>query len=348
MSLLIILALALPVVSYKTFVRSPLGHGGNVRILDFPPGSTAKSISTQLERSRIISSGFLFSLYARIEGADAKVQAGTYRFSDAMPPSEILRKLVAGEVYEIRFSVPEGYSIYQIAELLERRGIFGKEAFLKACFSKPLLDELGIAAKSVEGHLYPSTYTVRHGAVEADLVRDMVCRFREAYDARFAERAGRAGLTLSKVLTLASMVEKEAVVPEERPLIASVFFNRLKLKMPLQSDPTAIYGIRAFGGKVSRDDILRDTPYNTYRIKGLPPGPIGSPGDDSIEAVLSPARTKYLYFVARKDGTHQFSETLEEHNRAVQRYLRTPAGGNASDSPVPVLRENRPNPNPGK
>lgn len=339
--------LALSVFSFMNFVRSPFGNGSNVRVLDFPPGSTTKSIAADLERSRIISNGFMFSLYARIQGADARVKAGTYRFSDAMPPSEILRKLVAGEVYEIRFSVPEGYSIYQIAELLDRRGIFRKESFLRACFSRPLLDELGIRSQSVEGHLYPSTYTIRRGAVEADLVREMAHRFQEAYHVRFAEKADRAGLTQLKVLTLASMIEKEAVVPEERPLIASVFFNRLKLGMPLQSDPTAIYGMRAFGGGISKDDILRDTPYNTYRIKGLPPGPIGNPGDAAIEAVLSPARTKYLYFVARKDGTHHFSETLEEHNLAVQRYLRTPETGNSSN-PAPMTRAGKPNAASGK
>jgi len=124
------------------------------------------------------------------------------------------------------------------------------------------------------------------------------------------------------ILTLASLIEKEAVIPAERPLIASVFFNRLKKNMPLQSDPTAVYGIRAFAGKISKKDILRETPYNTYSINGLPPGPIGNPGEDAIKAVLTPARTQYLYFVARKDGTHHFSTTLDEHNRAVEKYLK--------------------------
>lgn len=314
-----------------------------MKIFDFSRGSTMKSISRELERSRIISSGLLFALYARLQGADARIKAGSYRFSDAMPPAEILRKLVAGEVYELRFSVPEGYSVYQIAELLQGRGIFNRKSFLRQCFSRPLLDELGIDAGSVEGYLYPATYTIRPNSDEADLIREMVARFRATYDERFAAGSARAGLRRDQVLTLASMIEKEAVVPEERPVIASVFLNRLKKNMPLQSDPTAVYGVRAFAGKVSKQDILRDTPYNTYRIKGLPPGPIGNPGDAAIEAVLLPAPTRYLYFVARKDGSHHFSTTLEEHNRAVRTYLKSGADGQAGlPAPGPEIRSDRP------
>ena len=150
----------------------------------------------------------------------------------------------------------------------------------------------------------------------------MVGQFDRVYGQRFAEGAKAAGLSTRDVITLASLIEKEAVAPAERPLIASVFRNRLRIGMPLQSDPTAVYGIRAFTGSVTKQDIQRNTPYNTYLIKGLPPGPIGSPGSAAIEAVLTPATTSYLYFVARKDGTHQFSVNLEEHNRAVSRYLR--------------------------
>jgi len=167
----------------------------------------------------------------------------------------------------------------------------------------------------------------------------MVSRFRSVYDGKFAAQAKIFGLPQSEILTLASMIEKEAVVPEERPLIASVFHNRMNRKMPLQSDPTSVYGIRAFAGRISRQDILRDSPYNTYRIQGLPPGPIGNPGDSAIEAVLFPARTRYLYFVARKDGTHQFSATLEEHNRAVRLYLKqTECNGDLSDTPGAEIR----------
>lgn len=282
-----------------------------------------KTISEELAKARIISNSSLFTLFARLEKADQKIQAGTYRFSDAMTPIQILRMLESGDVYELRFSLPEGYSVYQIAEMLHSRGIFNKQSFLRHCFNPDLLVELGIEARSVEGYLCPSTYTIRPGTDEVDLIREMVSRFETEYSDTFAARAQEIGLSKYEVLTLASMIEKEAVVPEERPVIASVFFNRLKRKMPLQSDPTSIYGIRAFAGRITKRDILRDTPYNTYRIKGLPPGPIGNPGSDAIKAVLHPSRTPYLYFVAKMDGTHHFSVTLEEHNQAVQKYLKS-------------------------
>jgi len=150
----------------------------------------------------------------------------------------------------------------------------------------------------------------------------MVTQFHSTYNLKYSQQAKSRGLLDREVITLASMIEKEAVVPAERPIIASVFLNRLKKGMPLQSDPTSVYGIRAFAGKISKKDILRDTPYNTYRIQSLPPGPIGNPGEESIEAVLFPAQTDYLYFVARKDGTHHFSASLDEHTRAIEKYLK--------------------------
>lgn len=307
---------------YLKFITTPEGNGRITRLFDFSSGYTLKKIAAELAESGIIGNATLFTVYARLERADQKVQAGTYLFSDDMSPAEILSMLVNGTVYQLRFAVPEGYSIFQIAELLEKQDILPKDTFLKQCYNASLLHELGIHAKSVEGFLSPRTYVIKPGTDAAGLVKEMVTRFRSTYDEKFAERARSLGFDEIKVLTLASMIEKEAVIPAERPLIASVFLNRLKKNMPLQSDPTSVYGIRAFAGKISKQDILRDTPYNTYRIGGLPPGPIGNPGEAAIEAVLLPSRTPYLYFVAKKDGSHHFSTTLEEHNRAVARYLK--------------------------
>lgn len=320
--ILAIVLVLLPLAGFGVFVVTPAGSGKNVRRFDFGEGSSLKKLAGELESAGIISSARMFVFYARLRGADARVKAGSYQFSDGLSPAEILRRMVAGEIFAARFAVPEGYSTYQIAELLESRGIFKKEPFLKQCVNRELLKELGISGTSVEGYLYPSTYTIPPNMDEAGLVRMMVEQFDKVYGQRFAERVKALGVSRSMVVTVASMIEKEAVVPTERPLIASVFRNRLKRGMPLQSDPTAIYGIRAFGGKVSKQDIMRRTPYNTYLIKGLPPGPIGNPGKDAIEAAITPAASDYLYFVARKDGTHYFSATLEEHNRAVRRYLR--------------------------
>ncbi|HEY5975688.1 MAG TPA: endolytic transglycosylase MltG [Geobacteraceae bacterium] len=312
---------------FANFVTVPLGSGSTVRLFDLAKGAGLRSFAAELEKGKVVGSARFFVLYARFKGATGRVQAGTYQLTDGMTPAEILRRLVAGEVYEIRFSVPEGYSIYQIAELLEGRKLFRKEEFLRQCFNRELLRELGIPGKSVEGYLYPSTYDLRKASDEAALIRTMVRQFEKVYGESFAgQQPGGTGLTRHAALTLASMIEKEAVVATERPLIASVFFNRLKVGMPLQSDPTAVYGTRAFAGKVSKRDIQQDSPYNTYRIRGLPPGPIGNPGSGALAAVFKPATTPYMYFVAKNDGSHQFSTTLVEHNRAVQRYLKSAAG----------------------
>ncbi len=322
--LLIVLAISMAFASIRfvAFLVTPPGSGSNVQVVTVGQGADLRTTARMLEKLHLVSSARLFVLNARLRGAASRLKAGPYQISDGMTPSEILEKLVSGDVYVQRFAVPEGYSIFQVAELLQQRKIFRKDRFLAVCRDRKLLKELGVPGKSVEGFLYPSTYDIPPGAAEADIIREMVHQFDKVYDARFDDLARKEGLTRVQVVTLASMIEKEAVSPTERPLIASVFMNRLKRGMRLQSDPTAVYGVRAFGGKVSKADIERVTPYNTYLIPGLPPGPIGNPGSAAIDAVLHPAQTEYLYFVARQDGSHQFSDTLDEHNRAVRQYLR--------------------------
>lgn len=317
---------------------TPAGDGKNVQIIDFAKGTPLKKLAAELEKEGIISSATFFTLYAKVSGVSGKVQAGTYQFSDAMTSPEILRKLAGGDVFEKRFAVPEGYSIFQVAEMLESRGFFKKEPFLRECRNPGLLKELDIPADSVEGYLYPSTYNLVKIENPADLIRQMTAQFRKVYAEKFAGFEKSSQLSLGQIITLASIVEKEAVVPGEKPVIASVFHNRLQKGMPLQSDPTAVYGLRAFSGKVSGSDVRRDSPYNTYLIKGLPPGPIGNPGSEAIAAVLKPAATGYYYFVAKNDGTHHFSASLDEHNRAVKHYLKDSAGQTGS----PELKNDRP------
>lgn len=337
-ALLIAIVLVLvPLARFALFLAEAPGDGKNVQLFDFGQRQSLKKIAAALAQRKIITSAGLFVLYARLRHDDARVKAGYYQFNDGMTPAEILRRMVAGEVYAQHFAVPEGYSVYQVAELLAERKLFTKEEFLRECFAKPLLGELGITGKSVEGYLYPSTYDITPNMTAADLIRLMVGQFDKVYAREFAARAQGAHMTRQEVVTLASLVEKEAVRPEERPLIASVFRNRLKKGMPLQSDPTAVYGVRAFAGSVTKQDIMRATPYNTYLIRGLPPGPIGNPGSGAIEAVLNPAVTGYFYFVAKKDGTHFFSATLDEHNNAVRRFLKS-----ASSRPAAEYRNDRP------
>lgn len=322
MGIALILLLALP-LRYALFLAFPAGDGQAVRIVDFAKGDSLSRIAAALEREGIVSSARLFVLHTRLKGVASKLQAGEYQFSDGMRPAEILRMMVNGEVNRRRFAVPEGYSIHQLAELLENQRLFTREGFLKAATNPALLAELGIEGKSVEGYLFPSTYDVTRTMDEAALIRAMVAQFRKVYDGQFNGVAERIGMTQRQVVTLASMIEKEAVVAAERPLISSVFHNRLSRGMRLQSDPTAVYGVRAFAGTVTKQDVDRPTPYNTYLISGLPPGPIGNPSSEAIEAALNPARSGYLYFVAKRDGTHHFSATLDEHNAAVNTYLKT-------------------------
>jgi UPF0755 protein len=324
--LAIALSLLFLLTRFGLFLANPPGTGKKVQILDFGQGQPLKKFALTLEKQKIVSNAGLFLLYARLRGDDGRVKAGYYQFNDGMKPAEILRRMVAGDVYVLRFAVPEGYSIYQIAELLAARRLFDRDAFLRECFSTPLLRELGVSGKSVEGYLYPSTYDLTPNMTPAELIRLMTGQFGKVYDREFGERAKSAGMTKREIIILASMIEKEAVRPEERPLIASVFHNRLSRGMPLQSDPTAVYGVRAFAGNVSKQDISRATSYNTYLISGLPPGPIGNPGSGAIEAAINPAMTRYLYFVARKDGSHHFSATLDEHNNAVRKYLKFSKG----------------------
>jgi UPF0755 protein len=249
------------------------------------------------------------------------LQAGEYRFSDDMTPDMILKKIVSGEVDYLKFTLPEGYSMYQAAELLEQQGYFRGDAFLKKCRDRALLARLGLKEVSAEGYLYPATYNLSRGGNEELLLEQMIGQFDKAY-AGIQGGGSAGGFSRHEIITMASIIEKEAVSSDEKPLISSVFHNRLRIGMPLQSDPTAVYGVRAFSGKVSKADIQRPSPYNTYLNKGLPPGPIGNPGSDAVQAAINPAKTDFLYFVARQDGTHQFSRNLAEHNRAVVRYLK--------------------------
>lgn len=321
-SVAIALAIAASAANFGFFIWFPLGSGETVKIVELAKGASIKKFADELEAQGVIRSSFMFKLLARLNGVSAKAKAGTYQLSDAMPPSEILRKLISGEIYEKKFALPEGYSIFQAAELLDARKFFEREKFLQACRDRQLLKEIGINAATAEGYLHPGTYNLLKMEEPEALVKAMAAQASKLYAERFAPLEKSARLSRHQILTLASIVEKEAVAPQERPLIASVFLNRLKKRMPLQSDPTAVYGVRAFSGKVSGEDVRRNSPYNTYIISGLPPGPIGNPSEGAIEAVLQPAVTGYYYFVAKKDGTHHFSATLDEHNRAVNLYLK--------------------------
>jgi UPF0755 protein len=324
-ALLLVIALG---VDALMFLALPPAFQGEERSIVVQKGSTFREVVQALDEAGLLRSPAKFSLMARILRVTGRVQAGEYTLSTAMIPPVILRKLVTGDVVKYRITIPEGYTVRQIAARLEEKGIIqGQEEFLAEAFSPDFAASLGIKGAGVEGYLFPDTYLFPKGVSPVEIIKTMVGRFTKVYTPAFSQRAAELGLTDREVVTLASIIEKETGVASERPHISAVFHNRLKRGIPLCSDPTVIYGIAGFDGNLRKRDLEQRTPYNTYLIQGLPPGPIANPGRASLKAALYPAPANYLYFVSRNDGSHHFSTTLREHNEAVRRYQRGGRGG---------------------
>ncbi len=283
-------------------------------------GDSLATVVRKLREQQLIANGFLFSLWARLNGVEKRIHQGLYRFETRVPPREILDRLVTGRGIFQTVTIPEGFTVREIAELLEKMQIAGKDKFIAEADNAHLLTTLGLNEKGLEGYLFPSTYHFTPSTPEKDIIATMAEQFRKISLPVLNQRSGAAELTSHEILTLASIIEKETGIESERPAVSAVFHNRLKRQMPLQSDPTVIYGLKNFNGNLTRKDLQEPTPYNTYRIAGLPPGPICNPGLSSIRAALQPAQVSYLYFVSKNDGTHLFSETIEAHNQAVKMY----------------------------
>ncbi len=300
---------------------TPLSLKGKVWV-EIKAGTSFHEVAEELSQKGLLRDTFLPSVYAKLTGQDREIKKGTYLFQGRPTAFHVLRTLFEGKVYLREVTVPEGYNIWQIARLLEDKGIVNYRDFLSRATDKALLEDLGIEGPSVEGYLFPDTYRFALNTPAEMVIRKMVDNLWAHLSDSLRQRASEMGLSIHQVLTLASLIEKEAKVPEERPLISAVFHNRLKARMPLASDPTAVYGIKPLSEGVTRADLRRRHPYNTYLRLGLPPGPICSPGLGSITAALYPADVKYLYFVSKGDGTHYFSTTLRQHLRAIDRYRR--------------------------
>ena len=300
---------------------APASWTRNSKVVVIPQGKAFHEIARILEDNGIIRDRRSFYLLARIDGEVSRVKAGEYEVHTRMTPREVLSKLVRGEVIQYPVTIPEGYNIYQIAEVLEQAKVCARKEFLIKVRDPGLISSVGLDGDSLEGYLFPDTYNFPKGFGEEQVIRQMAARFKAVY-APLAKRAEKLGLSRQDVVILASMIEKEARDDQERRLISAVFHNRLNRGMALQSDPTAIYGLKEKRVSITREDLQRRTPYNTYIISGLPKGPIANPGIKSLQAVLFPADVGYLYFVSKNDGTHYFSSTLEEHNRAVAKYQR--------------------------
>jgi len=290
-------------------------------------GMSSRQIADLLAAQGVVRSEWAF-LAARALHPRAKLQAGEYRFDESQTPWEIFNKISRGEIYFELFTVPEGSNTFDIATLLEHAPIAAgihPGDFLKAAADATAIRDLDPGAPSLEGYLFPSTYRITHATTAAQLCHMMTSEFRKEW-----QTLAGAGIRqdVHRLVTLASLVEKESAQPQERPLVAGVFLNRLRLQMPLQCDPTTTYAAlleNRYRGVIGKSDLASTNPYNTYAHTGLPPGPIANPGAQSLAAALHPAEVSYLYFVARPDnsGSHHFSSTLAEHNDAVEKYRRT-------------------------
>ena len=283
-------------------------------------GDSFAAVVRKLHEQKAISNERLFALWARLTGVEKKIHWGLYRFEAALSPREILDRLVLGKGIFQTVTVPEGLTVREIAELLGRMQIADSERFLAAAADLETLRLFGLQDKGAEGYLFPDTYHFTPATPERSILIAMAERFRKTTEPLLDQYSEATGMTPREILILASMIEKETGVEAERPLVSAVFHNRLKLHMPLQSDPTVIYGLKEFNGNLTRKDLESPTPYNTYRITALPPGPICNPSLSSIKAALHPADVSYLYFVSKNDGTHLFSEKFEAHKQAVRTY----------------------------
>lgn len=302
--ILIVLFVALPVLIF--FAPYPLGPREPVRV-EIPPGTPAGQVARILAEDHLISHRLFFVLLSRLTFSGEKIQAGTYQFNPPVSEWHLLRALRSGQTVKIKLTVPEGAQALDIAELVEGQHLGTVQKFMAL-----------VKKRALEGYLFPETYLFEESDREEEIVQRMQEQFRKHFTDDFKTRAREIGMTERQVVTLASIIEKEAKIPEERPVISSVYHNRLKRHMPLGADPTIQYALGRWHGRLYYKHLKIDSPYNTYKYAGLPPGPICSPGLESLRAALYPQQTNYLFFVADGSGHHHFSVTSAEHSRAVK------------------------------
>lgn len=290
------------------------------RHVTIPPGSGFQAATNILMDAGLVESPVRFKILATLRKATTSIKAGEYRLSGEMTPEQIIDQLRRGRVFLHRVTIAEGLNLYQVADILEKAGLCSKDNFTDSATDPETARKFGIDARSLEGYLFPETYYFEKPVSPEKIIQTMTDRFKNVFNSQWKKRAGRLGFSVHEIVTLASIIEKETGSAQEREIIASVFHNRIKKNMRLDSDPTVIYGIENFDGNLTRKHLRTPTPYNTYTRKGLPPGPIANPGKASLKAALYPADTPYLYFVADSKTSHYFSTTLEEHNQAVRKY----------------------------
>ena len=322
----VVLMLAAAAVIGVVYVRinQPYrGYTGAEQFVEIPQGAGSRTIGERLVGAGVVRDATTFRTALWLSGEGRRLKAGEYRFDQPMTPFAVIDKIARGDVFVINITFPEGLTIAEMAKIFESHGLGSASAFVKAGRDPGPIHQLDAAAPDLEGYLFPETYAVSRHADASHVVRLMVTRFTHVFSPELRAAAAARHQSVRQAVTLASIVEKETARPDERPVVAAVYTNRLRIGMALQCDPTVIYALERAGkytGNLRRDDLAFDSPYNTYRYPGLPPGPIASPGRASLEAAVHPADAEFLYFVSRNDGSHVFARTLDEHNRNVQQF----------------------------
>lgn len=321
------LALAFTCWQVIEFISSDAGGENRPVIFEIAPGSTFNETTERLKQAGLIRDAFKFKIYAKVLNRTTRIRVGEYSLNQRMTPRQILRVLSEGKSVDYALTIPEGYNMFEIADMLNQKWPGRGDEFLSLATNPQFVQKLlGTPEASLEGYLFPETYSVTKYTKMETLIRNMYAKFESAYKAALEN----APLKLSRQehVILASMIEKETGAPEERPMIASVFHNRLAKHMRLQSDPTIIYGIWTVTKKekrnITRADLLAPTPYNTYTVNALPAGPIANPGIEALKAAVNPVVSENLYFVSRNDGTHVFTKTYEDHRKAVGSFQLDP------------------------
>jgi UPF0755 protein len=317
---LAVLAAAL-LCAFLLLDKHPAGNWEEKLVL-VPKGSPFPEVVGIFREGGILPHPLVFRALVMITSTARRLHYGEYAFPTPPSTYDVWRRLVDGDVINYTVLVPPGANIYDVAAQIEAIKLAKAEAFLAAAASPAVLGRLEIPGESAEGYLFPDKYIFVKPVTPEEIVDRMVREFRRNVPPDAEKRAGEAGLSLHQVVTIASIIEKEAGLEEEKPIVSAVIRRRLALAMPLQMDPTVIYEVKRFDGTVTRKDLRAEGPYNTYLNRGLPPGPIANPGLAALNAALNPSKEEYLYFVSRNDGSHTFSRTLAEHNRAVEKFRR--------------------------
>lgn len=303
-------------------------EGPPIRVV-IPEGASMRVAAESLKAARLVSTSTGFRIYGRIAGNDRSLKPGTYLMKRGTPWPEIMKALVGGRGLVRSVTIPEGFALAQIAQLVGTALDVPPDSVITAAKDTALLRKLNVPTATLEGYLFPATYAFPEGTAPAVAVSEMVRRFEQEWDPEWDARLTELAMNRHDIVAVASIIEEEAKLPQERPIISAVYHNRLKIGMPLQADPTVQYARGAHAERVTFKDLEIDSPYNTYKYPGLPPGPISSPGGESLRAALFPAKVDYLYFAAYPDGHHEFRRTLDEHN-AVRAGIRTDSNRRAA------------------